>query len=140
MRRYEIVESLPGFGSVASLLFVMLFYGDAQLKTREIASRFGFAPHRERSGTSQRVAARSSGHGQSEVRKVLTLCARSAGTHDAKLRDYKEKKLAEGKASKLVTNNLINRLLRIVCALWNQNQYYDPDHVSRFAQKPALST
>lgn len=140
LHRYEIVKSLPGFGSVASLLFVMLFYGEDRLKAREMASRFGFAPHRERSGTSQRAPARSSGHGQSEVRKVLTLCARSAGTHDAKMRAYKQKKLAEGKASKLVTNNLINRLLRIVCALWNQDQYYDPDHVSRFAQKAALST
>jgi len=139
-RRYEIVKSLPGFGSVASLLFVMLFYGEDRLKAREMASRFGFAPHRARSGTSQWVPARSSGHGQSEVRKVLTLCARSAGTHDAKMQAYKAKKLAEGKASQLVTNNLINRLLRIVCALWNQNQYYDPDHVSRFAQKAALRT
>ena len=140
LRRYEIVKSLPGFGSVASLLFVMLFYGEDHLKAREIASRFGFAPHGERSGTSQYTPARSSGHGQSEVRKVLTLCARSAGTHDPKLRAYKQKKLAEGKASKLVTNNMINRLLGIVCALWNDNAYYDPDHVSRFAQKAALST
>lgn len=92
-RRYKIVNSLPGFGSVASLLFVMLFYGEDHLKAREIASRFGFAPHAKHSGTSQRAPARSSGHGQSEVRKVLTLCARSAGTHDAKLRAYKQKKL-----------------------------------------------
>lgn len=140
LHRYEMVKSLPGFGSVASLLFVMLFYGHDRLKARELASRFGFAPHKERSGTSQYTPARSSGHGQSEVRKVLTLCARSAGTHDAKLRAYKQKKLAEGKASKLVTNNLINRLLRIVCALWNDKAYYDPDHVSRFVQKAALST
>ena len=57
----------------------MLFYGEERLEAREIASRFGFAPHPERSGTSRQTAARSSGHGKSEVRKVLTLCARSAG-------------------------------------------------------------
>lgn len=140
LRRYEIVKSLPGFGPVASLLWTMLFYGQERLKAREIASRFGFAPQGERSGTSQWVPARSSGHGKSEVRKVLTLCARSAGRHDAKMRAYKEKKLAEGKDSKLVTNNMINKLIRVVSTLWNQGTPYDPDHVSRFAQKPALST
>lgn len=76
----------------------------------------------------------------SELRKVLTLCARSAGRHEAKLRAYKRKKLAEGKLSKLVTNNLINRLIHSVCTLWNQTTCYDPNHVSRFVQKPVVST
>ena len=140
LRRYEIVRSLPGFGPVASLLFVMLFYGEERLEAREIASRFGFAPHPERSGTSRQTAARSSGHGKSEVRKVLTLCARSAGRHDAKMRAYKEKKLGEGKASQLVTNNMINKLIRVVSTMWNQGKLYDPEHVSPFAQKTALTT
>lgn len=140
LRRYEIVRSLPGFGPVASLLFVMLFYGEERLEAREIASRFGFAPHPERSGTSRQTAARSSGHGKSEVRKVLTLCARSAGRHDAKMRAYKEKKLGEGKASQLVTNNMINKLIRVVSTMWNQGRLYDPEHVSPLAQKTALTT
>lgn len=140
LRRYEIVKSMPGFGPVASLLWTMLFYGEVRLNAREIASRFGFAPHGARSGTSQWVPARSSGHGKSEVRKVLTLCARSAGTHDAKMRAYKEKKLAEGKDAKLVTNNMINKLIRVASTLWNQGEFYDAGHRSPFMQKPALST
>lgn len=138
--RYKIMLSLPGFGVVASLLWTMLFYGEERLEAREIASRFGFAPHGERSGTSQYAPARSSGHGQSEVRKILTLCARSAGTHDPKMRAYKQKKLGEGKASKLVTNNMINKLIRIASTMWNQGMAYDAEHTSRFVQKPALST
>ena len=70
----------------------------------------------------------------SEVRKLMTLCARSAGTHHAKYRRYKERKLAEGTASPLVTNNLINKLIRVVCAVWNQDTVFDPNPVSRFAQ------
>ncbi len=73
------------------------------------------------------------------MRKLLTLCARSAGTHHAKYRRYKERKLAEGKASQLVTNNMINKLIRVVCAVWNEDAVFDPNHVSRFAQN-AIAT
>lgn len=138
--RYKLMRSLPGFGPVASLLWTMLFYGEGPLKARQIASRFGFAPHRAASGTSQRRPARSSGHGNSEMRKVLTLCVRSAGHHDAKMRAYKQKKLSEGKASKLVTNNMINKLIGMAVAIWNQGVAYEAGHVSRFAQKPVLNT
>lgn len=137
--RYEILMSLPGFGPVASLLWLVLFYGERHLNAREIASRFGFAPHGERSGTSERVAAHSSGHGNSEVRKVLTLCARSAGMHDPKMRAYKQKKLREGKASKLVTNNMINKLIRVASTMWNQSTAYDAGHCSQFIQKTVFS-
>ena len=33
------------------------------------------------------------------------------------MRAYKEKKLGEGKASQLVTNNMINKLIRVVSTM-----------------------
>ena len=137
--RYEQVKSVAGIGPQTALKWLCLFYGQRQLDARRIASRFGFAPHRERSGTSGHRAGRSTGHGSSEVRKLMTLCARSAGRHHAKYRRYKERKLAQGKASQLVTNNIINKLIRVVCAVWNADTVYDPTHVSRFAQN-AIAT
>lgn len=137
---YQIVKSLPGFGTVASLLWTMLFYGKGRLDARKIASRFGFAPHAKVSGTSLHSPARSSGHGMSEVRKVLMLDARSAAAHDEKLQAYNEKKLAEGKPSKLITNNVINKLIRVVSTMWNEGTLYEPSHVSRFTKQSALST
>lgn len=132
--RYEQVKSIDGIGSKTALKWVCLFYGQARLDARRIASRFGFAPHRERSGTSQHGSARSTGHGSSEMRKLMTMCARSAGRHHAKYRRYKKRKLAQGKASQLVTNTIINKLIRVVCAVWNADTVFDPTHVSRFAQ------
>ncbi len=137
--RYEQVKSIDGIGSTTALKWLCLFYGQQRLDARKIAARFGFAPHGDRSGTSRNRAARSTGHGQAEVRKLLTLCARSAGQHHAKYRRYKERKLAEGKASQLVTNNMINKLIRVVCAVWNADTVFDPDHVSRFAQNAIAS-
>lgn len=137
--RYEQVKGIDGFGPTTALLWVCLFYGQAHLDARRIASRFGFAPHAARSGTSRHRRARSSGHGNGEVRKLLTLCARSAGRHHEKYRRYKARKLAEGKASKVVTNNMINKLIRVVCAVWNADVDFDRDHVSRFAQNAMAS-
>ena len=137
--RYEQVKAIDGIGPQTALKWLCLFYGQPHLDARRIASRFGFAPHRERSGTSGHRSARSAGYGSSEVRKLLTLCARSAGRHHAKYRRYKARKLAEGKASQLVTNNIINKLIRVVCAVWNADTVFDPAHVSRFAQN-AIAT
>jgi len=137
--RYEQVKAIDGFGPKTSLKWLCLFYGQEHLDARRICSRFGFAPHGEGSGTSRRRPGRSTGHGASEVRKLLTLCARSAGTHHAKYRRYKERKLAEGKVSQLVTNNIINKLIRVACAVWNEDAVFDPNHVSRFAQN-AIAT
>lgn len=132
--RYEQVKSITGIGPTTALKWLCLFYGQQRLDARRIASRFGFAPHGDRSGTSRYRSEQSTGHGSSEVRKLFTMCARSAGAHHAKYRRYKQRKLDEGKAPQLVTNNLINKLIRVVCAVWNADTVYDPNHVSRFAQ------
>lgn len=138
--RYEQVKAVDGIGPTTAMLWVCLFYGQPQLNARRIASRFGVAPHGEHSGTSVRRPARSTGHGMREMRKLLTMCARSAGTHHAKYQRYKARKLAEGKRSKVVTNNIINKLLRVVCAVWNADAEFDRAHVSRFVQNVATST
>ena len=137
--RYEQVKAIERIGPQTALKWLCLFYGQPHLDARRIASRFGFAPHEQGSGTSRHRPGRSTGHGSSEVRKLMTLCARSVGAHHAKYRRYKQRKLAEGKASQLVTNNIINKLIRVVCAVWNADTVYDPAHVSRFAQN-AIAT
>lgn len=131
---YEQLKGIDGIGEKTAFMWLCLFYGQVHLDARRIASRFGFAPHGSTSGTSRNRRAHSTGHGNSEVRKMLTLCARSAGAHHEKYRQYKTRKLAEGKASQLVTNNIINKLIRVVCAVWNDDTVFDPSHVSRFVQ------
>jgi len=132
--RYDQVEGVKGIGSITTLKWLCLFYEKEHLSARHIASRFGLAPHGETSGTSRHRAAHSTGHGEREMRKLLTMCARSAGAHYTNYHRYKMRKLAEGKASHLVTNNIINKLIRVVCAIWNENTAFDPNHISRFAQ------
>ncbi len=60
---FMLLTSIPGMGEVTGWLWLILFYGDTQLDPKKIASRFGVAPHRHRSGSSVRGKTRSSGHG-----------------------------------------------------------------------------
>ncbi len=129
---FDLLVSIPGIAEVTAWMWLILFYGETKLNPKEIASRFGVAPHGKKSGSSVRGKTRSSGHGASEMRSNMTMAARSAATHYEKFSTYKQKKLDEDKPKPVVRNNLVNKLITIICAIWNTGTYYDPDHTSRF--------
>lgn len=128
----ELLESIPGMGQVTRWLWLILFYGQEQLNHKQIASRFGFAPHRFSSGSSVRGKIRSSGHGNSQIRSCMTMVARSVSHHHERFARYKQRKLEEGKPWPVVRNNLINKMIKITCAIWNSGQPYQQDYESRF--------
>lgn len=136
---YQLLVSIPGVGQVTAWLWLMMFYGQAQLNPKKIASRFGVAPHSHRSGSSVRGRTRSSGHGASEMRSAMTLAARSASTHCRRFKCYKQRKLDEGKPWPVVRNNIVNKLIKIICAIWNSGAFYDPDHSSRFDREKKVA-
>ena len=131
-RNYRLLTGIPGVGQVTAWLWLILFYGETSLNPKKIASRFGFAPHSYQSGSSVRGKTRSSGHGAAQMRQCMALAARSASAHYQKFRTYKQRKLEEGKPWPVVRNNLINKLIKIMSAIWNSGQSYDPNHTSRF--------
>ncbi|SMO42895.1 IS110 family transposase [Gracilimonas mengyeensis] len=131
----QLLQSVPGVGEVTSWLWLILFYGQQTLDAKQIASRFGFAPHSKTSGSSIQGQTRSSGHGASQMRQCMTLAARSASTHYKKFRDYKQIKQREGKNWPIVRNNIINKLIKIMCAIWNSGCQYQVNHTSRFDQQ-----
>lgn len=137
----ELLLGIPGVGRVTASLWLVLFYGQEKLNPKKIASRFGFAPHSRRSGSSVRGKTRSSGHGHSEMRRNMALAARSVSTHYEQFKDYKHRKQQEGKCWGIIRNNLINKLIKIICAIWNSRKPYDPNFISRFdRQKNAAYT
>lgn len=132
---FRLLNSIPGVGEVTAWLWLIMFYGQTTLDPKKIASRFGMAPHCRRSGSSVHGKTRSSGHGASEMRSNMTMAAQSASTHYERFNAYKQRKLGEGKPWPLVRNNLANKLITIICAIWNSGQPYDPNHQSRFNQQ-----
>ncbi|MCW9709275.1 IS110 family transposase, partial [Fodinibius salsisoli] len=136
---FRLLASIPGMGEVTVWLWLIQFYGQTDLNPKKIASRFGVAPHCHRSGSSVRGRTRSSGHGASEMRANMTLAARSASTHYDRFKQYKQRKLDEGKPWPVVRNNLVNKLITISCAIWNSGEFYDPDHTSRFDREKKVA-
>lgn len=138
-RYWHLLISIPGIGNVTAWLWLIMFYGEPQLNCKKIASRFGFAPHSKRSGSSVRGKTRSSGHGTAQMRQCMGLAARAASTHYQRFRTYKERKLDEGKLWPVVRNNLVNKLIKIICAIWNSGQPYRSDHRSRFDRQKVVN-
>lgn len=129
--RYQTLRTAPGMGKVLTPFWLSLFAGQQTLDPRKIASRFGFAPHPHSSGSSVGKPDRSSGHGNPEMRRVLHQAARSVATHSPHYRDYYNRKIQEGKHPLVAINNIINKLIRLYCALWNNRAAYDPDYIQK---------
>ncbi len=88
-----------------------------------------------RSGSSVKSPDRSSGHGNSEMRRWMHQPARSVAYHHPHYHEYYEQKLAEGKHELVAINNIINKLLRLYCAMWNNQAAYDPEHTQKMIRK-----
>lgn len=133
--RMQMMQTAPGMGKVLTPFWLSLFAGEQQLDPRKISSRFGFAPHSHSSGSSVNSPNRSSGHGNSEMRRLMHLAARSVSTHQPHYRQYLEKKKAEGKAELLIMNSIVNKLIRLYCAMWNKKAEYDPNYIQKNQHK-----
>lgn len=134
-QRHQTMRTAPGMGKVLTPLWVRLFAGQQSLDGRKIAARFGHAPKPYQSGTSVRKSDRSAGFGNSEVRRVLHQAALSVKRNYPHYHAYYNKKKAEGKDHMLIINNIINKLIRLYCAMWNNRAEYDPDHIRKMEKK-----
>lgn len=118
--------SISGIGPVIACQWICLFYQQDHLNARKISSRFGFAPHEVESGTTVRKRKRSTRHGNGELRRMLSLAARSVIQHKQHFREYYNRKRDQGKPHLLIVNNVINKLIRTMCTIWNRKSVYDP--------------
>lgn len=132
--RHQTMRTAPGIGPVLGRFWLSLFAGQQKLDARKISSRFGFAPHGCSSGSSVKSPDRSTGYGNSEMRKLMHQAARSVANHKPHYRDYYEGKIAEGKHELVAINNIINKLIRLYCAMWNNRVEYDPDYIQKNKQ------
>jgi hypothetical protein len=61
--------------------------------------------------------------------------ARSVANHKPHYHDYYEQKIDEGKHELVAINNIINKLIRLYCAMWNNRAEYDPRHIQKMNKK-----
>lgn len=123
-----LLLSVPGVGFLLAAHLLLL--AQVSLNHRQIASYLGVAPNEYSSGSSVYKHATSRHFGPQTIRKLLYLAACSVRTHRHEFRTYFQRKIAEGKSSRLVLNNIENKLLKIICAVLRSNMPYDPNYAS----------
>lgn len=128
-RLVSVLLTIPGVGLLlAAHILVLTQCAQRSFTAAQLAAHLGIAPFEHRSGTSVYARPTSRHYGPSQPRKLLHLAARSVTTHNEPFRIYYERKLAEGKAKKLVLNNVANKLLKVICAVLETQTAYDPNH------------
>ena len=113
-----LITTIPGVGFLLAAHLLALSNGFTKpLEARQVASHLGLCPLPFQSGTSIHRKTKSRRGGPPRLRKLLYLAAMSLRTHQASFKHYFLRKTQEGKAKKLVLNNIENRLLKIICAV-----------------------
>lgn len=135
----KLLQSIPGVGMLLATQFLLLTQGDPQrANPKALAAHLGIAPLPHQSGKSVRKAATSRHFGPPLMRKLLHLGARSVCTHQEWFRTYYQRKLQQGKAKRLVFNNVSNKILTLLCVVLVTQQPYDPNFHT--TPKTALQT
>lgn len=135
-----LVASIPGVGLILAANFLVMTKGFSQSYTyRQAAAYLGIAPRPFQSGKTVRGGTHSRGYGPAVLRKLLHLSARAAQRSNTRQRAYFLRKKAEGKPGRLILNNLANKQLKLMFAVLENRQMFNPAYRSinpALLQKP----
>ena len=123
--KVEIMQSVKGLGPVAISTLVTELPELAQLNRGQIAKLVGVAPINHDSG--QHKGKRKTIAGRSSVRRVLYMAALVATRHNAPIKAFYQRLLANGKPKKLALVATMRKLLTILNTLIKRNELWiDP--------------
>ena len=104
-QNYDLLTSIIGVGIVVAVTTIVLTENFTILTNpRKYASYIAIAPFPHESGTSVRGATRVSKQGFQQAKADLSISVLNAITHDAELREYWQRKKAEGKHTGVILN------------------------------------
>ncbi len=123
------LKTLPGVQDLLALNMLVVTNGfNIEKHFKELNSYLKIAPVIHQSGSSVYKKPSTPKYGPSTMRKLLHLAARSVVTHRESFRIYYLRKQKEGKAKKLVLNNVENKLIKIMCAMIRDQKPYIENH------------
>ena len=124
-KQFELIQSQPGIGPQTALYLILVTKSFQSFENwRQLACYSGVAPFEYSSGSSIRGRTKVSHLADKKLKTLLNLCALNAKKWDPQLKEYYEKKVAEGKPKMLVLNNLRAKLLARVFAIINRGTPY----------------
>jgi transposase len=123
--QYDLLRSIPGVGPQLSAYLIALTDGFHRFKEpRELACHAGVAPFERSSGSSVRGRTQVSHKANKTLKTLLHMSALVSIREPGELRDYYERKRAEGKKPILVVNAVRNKLVHRVCAVIRNGRPY----------------
>jgi transposase len=128
---FEKVTSVTGVGKVTAL-FLICYTNEFKVyeTPRQLACYCGVVPFEHTSGKSVRAKPRVHYIANKKLKKQLHMCAISSIRADGELKEYFNRKVAEGKNKMLVINNVRNKLIHRICACVNNNKLYEKRSVA----------
>jgi transposase len=119
LKNFKLLTTIKGIGRLTALAVLIKTGNFTRFSDgRKFACYCGTAPFEHTSGTSVRGRNRVSHLADKDMKCLLDLAAKTAVRHDKELRDYYERRVAEGKSKmstlNIVRNKLINRMFAVV--------------------------
>jgi transposase len=137
-RSYEHLISINGLGIVNATAMIAYTNNFKNITTsRKLASYYGIAPFREKSGTSVDKKAFIKQYSSSMLRAYLTQAAQWTIKEHGIYHDYYLRMSAKGKCYGIILNNIKNKLLHLSVSLIVNDMDYEENHEFLRAQRIA---
>lgn len=121
----KILKSIDGVGDQVAINTIIATGGFTKFENgRKFACHIGVAPFSFHSGTSQRSRNKVSHRANKKLKTLFHMAALSAIKMKGELRDYFERKVAEGKNKMTVVNAVRAKIINRIFALIRENRKY----------------
>ena len=128
-KRHQQIKSVPGIGDItASEILIRSNEFKAFTDPKKFACHAGVAPFEHQSGSSVRGRTRVSHRAHKRLKTLLHLAAMAAIKVPGELRDYYQRKVAEGKHKMAVLNAVRNKLILRVFAIVRDGVMYQKNY------------
>jgi len=129
MKSYGHITSVSGIGIINATAFIAYSNNFAAITTpNKMASYWGCAPFRQRSGTSVDRKACVKCYSSSLLKAYLTQAAECTVKPHGIYHDYFLRLTAAGKPYRVIINNVRNKLIHLVVSLVTNNTDYEQEH------------
>lgn len=136
-RIYQLITTVPGVGLITATYLIIVTQNFTIIETSRKLSRYGgMSPEKDDSGKRIKKA-KVSPIGNKKLKALLSSCVGANLKYDTETKEYRQRKLAEGKAEGIIINNLKNKILHRVYAVVNRGTPYVNIRKHRAARKAA---
>ena len=124
-KTFDLIVSIKGVGKQTALFMIVYTHGFTKFKNaRKFASYCGLAPFPNSSGTSIRGRTKVSHLANKKIKSLFDLCAKTSIQCNEEMKQYYQKRVAQGKNKMSTINVIRNKLLARIFAVVNRQTPY----------------